>query len=86
MVTNAGGGYSRWNEFNIYRWVADTTSDFLGSYCYIKDRQTNALWGTAYHPTETKGMRYSVHFKADKVEIHRRDSGIEMTQEDRSIS
>lgn len=81
MVTNAGGGYSRWNEFNIYRWVADTTSDFLGSYCYIKDRQTNALWGTAYHPTETKGMRYSVHFKADKVEIHRRDSGIEMTQE-----
>ena len=30
MVTNSGGGYSRWNEFDVTRWRSDTTLDPLG--------------------------------------------------------
>lgn len=81
MVTNAGGGYSRWKGIDITRWYADTTRDHWGSYCYIKDVQTGAIWSTAYHPTLTKGKNYSVSFKADRVDIHRRDNDIETLTE-----
>jgi cyclic beta-1,2-glucan synthetase len=77
MMTNSGGGYSRWKDFDITRWYADTTCDNWGSYCYIKDLQNNAVWSSGYHPTHTKGRNYSVNFKADKIELRRRDSYIE---------
>ncbi|MBA3815306.1 MAG: protein ndvB [Parachlamydiaceae bacterium] len=77
MMTNSGGGYSRWKNFDITRWFADTTCDNWGSYCYIKDVQSGAVWSTGYHPTHTKGRNYSMSFKADKVELRRRDNYIE---------
>lgn len=81
MVTNAGGGYSRWKDIDITRWRADTTCDSLGSYCYIKDVESGALWSNAYHPTLTKGHHYSVKFKTDKTEIKRVDDQIETLTE-----
>ena len=30
MVTSAGGGYSRWRDFDVLRWRADTTRDAWG--------------------------------------------------------
>lgn len=81
MLTNSGGGYSRWKNIDITRWYSDTTKDNWGSFCYIKDIQTGSIWSTAYHPTLTKGRNYSVSFKADKVEIHRRNNDIETSTE-----
>ena len=77
MMTNSGGGYSRWKDFDITRWRSDTTCDDWGSYCYIKDKLSNQIWSTTYHPTLVKGSPYSVSFKSDKVEIRRRDYQIE---------
>lgn len=77
MMTNSGGGYSRWRDFDITRWYADTTCDNWGTFCYIKDQQSGAVWSTGYHPTHTKGRNYSVSFKADKVELRRRDNYVE---------
>ncbi|MCL6614933.1 MAG: hypothetical protein K6U03_10045, partial [Firmicutes bacterium] len=34
MVTNAGGGFTRWRDFDITRWQADTTQDAWGSFLY----------------------------------------------------
>ncbi len=81
MVTNAGGGYSRWRDFDISRWRADSTSDSWGNFCYIKDLASKAVWSTAYHPTWERGRKYSVSFKADKVEFRRRDEEIETLTE-----
>lgn len=81
MMTNSGGGYSRWKDFDITRWQADTTCDNWGSYCYIKDMESKAVWSTGYHPTHTKGKNYTVSFKADKVELRRRDNYIETFME-----
>ena len=39
MISNAGGGYSRWRDLDINRWRADTTCDAWGSFCYIKDEE-----------------------------------------------
>ena len=37
MVTNAGGGYSRWNDLAVTRWREDTTRDYWGTFCYLRD-------------------------------------------------
>lgn len=81
MVTNAGGGYTRFKDFDITRWRADTTCDNWGSFCYIRDTEENSLWSTTYQPTCQKGTHYSVSFKTDKIEFRRKDNNIETSTE-----
>ena len=38
MVTNAGGGYSVWNEIALTRWREDATRDCWGSFIYLRDK------------------------------------------------
>ena len=81
MITNTGGGYSRWGDIEIYRWRADTTRDSWGSFCYIKDMKSGEIWSAAYQPTQTSGKEYSVNFKGDKAEFRRKDHQIETLTE-----
>ena len=37
MITNAGGGYSRWKDIAVTRWREDGTCDNWGAFCYIRD-------------------------------------------------
>lgn len=77
MVTNSGGGYSRWRDFEISRWRADTTRDSYGAFCFVKDRESGAVWSTTYQPFAAMPQRYSVLFTPDKAEFRRREAGIE---------
>ena len=36
MVTNSGGGYSRWHDLAVTRWREDSTCDNWGSFVYIR--------------------------------------------------
>jgi cellobiose phosphorylase len=81
MITNAGGGYSRFGEIEIYRWRSDTTRDSWGSFCYIKDMKSKDVWSAAYQPTKSRGEEYTVNFKADKAEFRRKDHQIETLTE-----
>jgi cellobiose phosphorylase len=81
MITNTGGGYSRWGDIEIYRWRADTTRDSWGNFCYIKDMKSGEVWSAAYQPTQTSGKEFSVNFKGDKAEFRRKDHQIETLTE-----
>lgn len=81
MLTNTGGGYSKWKDVEITRWRSDSTCDNWGSFCYIKNRSSGEFWSLTYHPTYTKGQRFSVEFKSDKVEFRRKDNHIDTTLE-----
>lgn len=81
MMTNSGGGYSAWKDFEITRWRSDVTADNWGSFFYIKDVKTNYFWSAAFHPTCKKSKRYSVSFKADRTEFSRLDNQIETHME-----
>ena len=37
VVTNAGGGYSRWRDLAVTRWHEDPTRDCWGTFCYLRD-------------------------------------------------
>lgn len=77
MLTSAGGGYSRWKDFEITRWRADRTTDQWGSFCYIRDADSGSLWCNTYHPVKGRVEEYSVSFSLERAVFQRADEGIE---------
>ncbi|MCY7423270.1 MAG: cyclic beta 1-2 glucan synthetase [Chitinophagaceae bacterium] len=77
MVTNAGGGYSRWRNIAITRWREDLTCDNWGSFCYIRDMETNSYWSSAFQPTLQKSETYEAVFSEGRAEFRRRDFSLE---------
>ncbi len=74
MVTNAGGGYSRWKDLAVTRWREDGTRDNWGSFCYIRDVDSGELWSTAYQPTLKRPASYEAIFSEGRAEFRRRDT------------
>jgi cellobiose phosphorylase len=81
MVTNAGGGYSRWNDLELTRWREDTTRDNRGKFCYIRDVASGDVWSTAYQPTLKESGSYEVIFTQGRAEFRRRDNNIDLHTE-----
>ncbi len=77
MVTNAGGGSSRWKDLAVTRWREDSTCDNWGTFCYLRDVESGAFWSTAYQPTLTSSKSYEVIFSEGRAEFRRRDHDIE---------
>ncbi len=77
MVTNAGGGYSRWKNLAVTRWREDSTCDNWGMFCYIRDIASGEIWSTAYHPTRKGAEKYEAIFSEARAEFRRRDHDID---------
>ena len=77
MVTNAGGGYSRWQDLAVTRWREDGTRDHWGTFCYLRDvsneGESGAVWCTAHQPTLARGQGYEAIFSEGRAEFRRRD-------------
>ena len=76
-VTAAGGGYSRWRDFDVSRWRSDTTRDANGTFLYLRDVDEGAVWSSAHQPLARSERRYNATFSADRVTFRRRDLEIE---------
>ena len=77
MVTDAGGGYTRWKDLAVTRWREDGTVDDMGSFCYLRDVATGATWSTAHQPTKKRAGRFEAIFSEGRAEFRRRDEGID---------
>lgn len=77
MATHAGGGYSRWRDLAITRWREDAASDGLGTFIYLRDRDTGHYWSSAHQPTLAKADHYEAIFVQARAEYRRRDQAIE---------
>ncbi len=73
MVTNAGGGYSRWKNIAVTRWREDSTCDNWGTFCYIHDVSSGEFWSTAYQPTLKSSKNYEAIFSEGRAEFRRQD-------------
>jgi cellobiose phosphorylase len=58
MITNAGGGYSRWKDIAVTRWQEDSTRDDRGAFCYIRDVASGEFWSTAHQPALKRPKNY----------------------------
>ena len=77
VITSAGGGYSRWRDLAVTRWREDATRDCFGTFCYLRDLDSGALWSTAWQPTLKSGKRYQAIFTQSRAEFRRSDDRID---------
>ncbi len=75
MITNAGGGYSRWKELAVTRWREDRTRDNWGTFCYLRDVTSGEFWSTACQPTLKRSKPSEVIFSEGRAEFRSRDHG-----------
>jgi cellobiose phosphorylase len=73
MITNAGGGYSRWKDIAVTRWREDSTCDNWGTFCYLRDVASGEFWSTAYQPTLKGSEKYEAIFSEARAEFRCRD-------------
>lgn len=77
MVSNAGGGYSRWKNIAITRWRQDCTCDDWGTFCFIRDLDNNTAWSASFQPMLKQSDNYEAVFSQGRAEFRRRDQAIE---------
>ncbi|MGE3239998.1 MAG: glucoamylase family protein [Pirellulales bacterium] len=77
MLTNAGGGYSKYRDVAVTRWRADATRDDWGQFIYLRDLSNGRVWSAAHQPTRAAADTYEVTFSIDKAEFRRRDGNLE---------
>jgi len=77
MVTNAGGGYSRWKNISLTRWREDSTCDNYGSFCFISDLNNNKSWSASFQPSLAESDTYEAVFSQGRAEFRRRDALLE---------
>ena len=81
MLTAAGSGYSRWQDMAVTRWRADTTCDDWGSYIFLRDIGSGAIWSAGLHPTGREEGEDSVTFSEGRAEFVHRDATLTTTLE-----
>jgi len=77
VITSAGGGYSRWRDLAVTRWREDATRDCWGTFCYLRDAGSGAVWSTAFQPTLKPAKPYEAIFTQARAEFRRRDERID---------
>jgi cyclic beta-1,2-glucan synthetase len=77
MVTNAGGGYSRWGDMAVSRYREDITRDCWGQFVYIRDAGSGRSWSATHQPVCAPTDDYHCVMAAGRAEYRRRDGDIE---------
>jgi cyclic beta-1,2-glucan synthetase len=77
MMTDRGGGYSRYEGLAVTRWRADATTDDTGQFCYVKDVTAGRVWSVAHQPVCAPADAYRVLFATDRATFLRTDGDIE---------
>ena len=81
MLTAAGSGYNQCAGRAVTRWREDVTRDHWGTYVFLRDTQSGAVWSATYQPTAVEADSYEVTFSEDRAEFRRRDGTITTTLE-----
>jgi len=81
MLTDSGTGYSKNKIAAMTRWQEDSTLDHYGTFFYLRDMESGAVWSSAYAPLNHTPDRYEVEFADDKAVYRRSDGEIDTRTE-----
>ena len=81
VVSNAGGGYSRWRDLAVTRWREDATRDCWGTFIYLRDVATGEFWSAAHQPCRRATERYEAIFTQARAEFRQLHAGLEIHTE-----
>src|SRR5476649_752707 len=81
MVTNAGGGYSRWKDLAVTRWREDATCDGWGTFIYLRDVTSGEFWSATPQPVLRPTKHAETIFTQARAEFRRREGSLEIHTE-----
>lgn len=81
LVSNAGGGVSRYGDVAINRWRVDATRDGYGQWCYLRHVGSGATWSATHQPVCADTLWYKVSFAPERATFDRRDGDFETRTE-----
>jgi cyclic beta-1,2-glucan synthetase len=81
MLTAAGSGYSQCAGLAVTRWREDVTRDHWGTYVFLRDTQSGAVWSATHQPAAVEADSYEATFFEDRAAFHRRDGTVTTTLE-----
>ncbi|MGI8836691.1 MAG: GH36-type glycosyl hydrolase domain-containing protein [Pyrinomonadaceae bacterium] len=76
MLTTAGAGYSNCGPNAVTRWREDVTRDNWGTFIYLRDVRSGAVWSASHQPIRKRPQKYEVAFSEDKADFWRHDAGL----------
>jgi cyclic beta-1,2-glucan synthetase len=76
MMTTAGAGYSSCRGLAVTRWREDVTRDNYGTFFYLHDVRSGAVWSAGHQPLGRRQKSYEVTFAEDKVDFRQSDAGL----------
>lgn len=69
MVSNAGGGYSRWKGLDLTRWREDAATDQNGMFIFLREVDTDRAWTPTFQPLAPNFDRYEAVFSQGGAEF-----------------
>jgi cyclic beta-1,2-glucan synthetase len=81
MVTESGGGYSRYKDFAVTRWREDSTRDCWGLFAYVRDLDSGRFWSVTHQPTVKSTKSYEAVFSQGRADYRRRDENLDSHME-----
>ena len=76
LVTSWGSGGIRLGERAATRWDPDPALEPWGTWIYLRDLDSGALWSAAAAPIHAAADRYEVTFATHLAELRRRENGV----------
>jgi len=62
MLTPTGEGFSRWRDMAVTRWRGEAAQAALGSFVFLRDRDTGDIWSSGVQPTRAGVERHRAVF------------------------
>jgi cyclic beta-1,2-glucan synthetase len=81
VVSQYGGGYSRWGEIALNRWREDSARDCWGTFLYLRDTATGEYWSAAPQPVLQAAKRQEAIFSQGRVEFRHNHLGLDVHTE-----
>jgi cyclic beta-1,2-glucan synthetase len=81
VVSQSGGGYSRWKDVAVTRWREDPTRDCWGTYIYLRDTATSDFWSAAPQPVMQAVKRQEIIFAQGRAEFRHNYLGLDVYTE-----
>jgi cellobiose phosphorylase len=72
MLTDTGGGVSRWRDLAVTRWRDDAHREDWGSYLLLRDEHSGAVWSPTRQPFPQANLNVTTTFRTDRAEFARR--------------
>ena len=76
LLDSSGAGFSRWRELAVTRWREDPTGNPWGTWLFLRDEESGAVWAATEQPFGTRTPDDAVDFSPGRARFSRRHHSV----------